>query len=336
MFHTKTSMFRKDGHRCRIPSEEAAGVRAQVETSAFSGLTNVEHLIFPSGIRSVEPDAFSGLDTVGLLKLAFMDLTSLKPHTFRGLSHVHVLAIQESDLGVIRTGAFEGLTQLVVSGGWCVGAQVGSLNLLNNKIDALQELAITRENAVRVLRLHGNHLLENPRPGAVVIEAVDTLSVMGNHFPCDCHIHSLLEGPLANSTVPRQDFRSHNFCISPLELNGQPMSALDLDAIGRCQEKVTRGNLEAAERPANAAHGPAVRATPRLRATHASAPTPPHTITTTTTTTPTPITIQLQHLHNLRNVCHAPPPHHPHLRSNTSSTPLPSPTAILIPPHHQQ
>ncbi|XP_067000320.1 chondroadherin [Anabrus simplex] len=209
----------------------------KVESSAFSGLTNVEHLIFPSGIRSVEADAFSGLDTVGLLKLAFMDLTSLKPHTFRGLSHVHVLAIQESDLGIIRTGAFEGMTQ------------VGSLNLLNNKIDAVQELAIRPVNRVRILRIHGNHLLETPLPGAVVIQGVETLSVVNNHFPCDCHIHTLLESPLANSTTG-VDFRAKNFCISPLEVNGRPMDTLDLDSIGRCQEQVTRGNLEASKGPA--------------------------------------------------------------------------------------
>ncbi|XP_063236720.1 chondroadherin [Bacillus rossius redtenbacheri] len=208
----------------------------RVESAAFSGLTNVDHLIFPSGIRSLEPDAFSELDTVGLLKLSFMDLASLKPHTFRGLTHVHMLAIQESDLGVVRAAAFDGLTQ------------VGSLNLFNNKIDAIQGLVIRPANRVRIVRLHGNHLLEAPAPGAVVIQGVETLSVVGNHFPCDCRVHDLLAGALANCTSG--DFRARNFCISPLELNGKPMSALDLDSVGRCREQVSRGNLEASRRPA--------------------------------------------------------------------------------------
>jgi hypothetical protein len=210
----------------------------RVDSSAFSGLSNVERLIFPSGIRAVEPDAFSGLDTVGILKLAFMDLTSLKPLTFRGLSHVHVLAIQDSDLGIIRTGAFEGMTQ------------VGILSMKNNKIDAIQELRIRPVNRVRILHFHGNHLLETPLPGAVAIQGVEVLNVIDNHFPCDCHIHTLLESPLANDTTGI-DFRSKNYCISPLEMNGKSMNVLDVESIGRCQEQVTKGNLEASKGPAN-------------------------------------------------------------------------------------
>ncbi|XP_075235057.1 uncharacterized protein LOC142332491 [Lycorma delicatula] len=203
----------------------------RIETSAFSGLTSVEHLIFPSGIKTIEPDSFSGLDAVGLIKLPFMDLNSLKPFTFRGLSHVHVLSIQESDLGIIRTGAFEGMTH------------IGSLNLLNNKIDAIQEFHIKIINKIKIIRLHGNHLLETPLPGSIIIQGVETLSVISNHFPCDCHIHSLLESPLANSTTG--DFKIKNYCISPMEFNGQEIYKLDLETIGRCQEEVTRGNLEA-------------------------------------------------------------------------------------------
>jgi hypothetical protein len=210
----------------------------RVDSSAFSGLSNVERLIFPSGIRAVEPDAFNGLDTVGLLKLAFMDLSSLKPHTFRGLSHVHVLAIQDSDLGLIRAGAFEGMTQ------------IGILSLKNNKIDAIQELKLQPVNRIRMLQFHGNHLLETPLPGAVIVQGVEVFNVVDNHFPCDCHIHTLLESPLANDTTG-VDFRSKNYCISPLEVNGKPMSDLDLDSIGRCQEQVTRGNLEASKGPAD-------------------------------------------------------------------------------------
>lgn len=205
----------------------------KIETSAFAGLTNIDKIFFPSGIRSVEPDAFSGLDTVGYMKLAFMDLQSLKPYTFRGLTKVNMLSIQESDLGTIRAGAFEGLTH------------VASLNLLNNKIDAIQELPITLEHDIRAVRLQGNHILDIPRPGTVSFIGVETLVVVSNHFPCDCHIHGLLEGPLANGSV--KEFMARNYCISPLELNGQEINKLDLDGISRCQEQVTRENLEAAK-----------------------------------------------------------------------------------------
>nr|XP_024215379.1 insulin-like growth factor-binding protein complex acid labile subunit [Halyomorpha halys] len=203
----------------------------KVETSAFSGLTNVEHLILPAGIKSIEPDAFSGLDSVGLIKLSFMDLTALKTHTFRGLSHVHVLAIQESDLGVIQAGAFEGMTH------------VNSLNLLNNKIDSVQELHLRPESRVKVLRMQGNHLLETPLPGAIELDGVEILNIQSNHFPCDCHIHYLIEGPLANGSAA--EFSAKNFCISPLQYNGQTISSVNINTIGRCAEGIIRDNWDA-------------------------------------------------------------------------------------------
>lgn len=204
----------------------------RIETNAFSGLTNVERITFPSGIRSLEQDAFNGLDTVGFLKLAFMDLPSLKEGTFRGLTNVGVLSIQESDLGIVRSDAFEGMTF------------INTLNFLNNKIDAIQEMHILLEQHVKALRFQGNHMLDIPKAGTVSF-AVDKLAVISNHFPCDCHIHTLLEGPFSNGSI--LEFVSRNYCISPLEFNGKTISEIEFDSIGRCQEEVTRGNLEASK-----------------------------------------------------------------------------------------
>lgn len=204
----------------------------KIETSAFSGLTQVEHLILPSGIRLIEPDAFYGMDTVGLLKLAFMDLTELSPFTFRGLTNVAVLSLQESDLGVICANSFDGLSH------------VGTLKFLNNKIDAIEELNLTSSHHIKHLIFHGNHLLETPDPGALILEGIRNISVINNHFPCGCHVHSLIESPLSNGSYNRGDFLSRNYCISPLDVNGKAMSELDLYAISRCQEQVTRENLE--------------------------------------------------------------------------------------------
>lgn len=204
----------------------------RLEMNAFSGLSNVEKITFPSGLRTVEQDAFNGLDTVGYLKLAFMDLPSLKEGTFRGLTNVGVLSIQESDLGIIRSDAFEGMTH------------INTLNFLNNKIDAIQELHILPEQHIHFIRFQGNHMLDIPKAGTISF-AVDKITVISNHFPCDCHIHALLEGPMANGSV--LEFATRNFCISPLEYNGRPMSDIQFDTIGRCQEEVTRENLEAAK-----------------------------------------------------------------------------------------
>jgi hypothetical protein len=205
----------------------------KLEQYAFSSLTNVERLILPSGLRQIEPDAFSGLDTVGLLKLSFMDLDSLQPYTFRNLRNVKLLLLQESDLGIIAENAFDGLVH------------VDSLNILNNKIDAILELNLTESHRIKSLKIYGNHLLETPESGTISLEGIDVITVQNNHFPCGCHIHTLLESPLVNTTsYDYHEFLTKNYCISPLELYGLQMSRIDLSSIGKCHEPVFRDNLE--------------------------------------------------------------------------------------------
>lgn len=204
----------------------------RIETNAFSSLTNVERIILPSGIRGIEPDAFQGLDTVGSIKLSFMDLTSLAPFTFRGLININLLSLQESDLGIICAQAFEGMSY------------VETLSILNNKIDAIQELNITYGHHVKQFRIQGNHLLDTPETGTIILDGIEQLIVVNNHFPCGCHIHTLLDSPFANGTYQQGDFLKNNFCISPLEYNGRRMSDIDIYSIGRCHEQVTRENLE--------------------------------------------------------------------------------------------
>ncbi|XP_012255752.1 chondroadherin-like isoform X1 [Athalia rosae] len=199
-----------------------------IQSNAFSGLTNVDHLILPSGIRIIEPDSFNGLQHVGLLKLTFMDLTSLLPYTFRGLSFVHVINIQESDLGAIRKDAFSGLSH------------INNLNILNNKIDVIEQLYLTSDRAINILRFHGNHILEAPRAGDTILQ-VNTISAINNHFPCDCQIHNILESDFASNSST--EFQQHNYCISPIEYNGKSMSFVDSDIIARCHEKVVQDNL---------------------------------------------------------------------------------------------
>lgn len=187
-------------------------------------------------MKQLEPDAFNGLESVGYIKLAFMDLPGLEAGAFRGLTNIGVLSIQESDLGIIEGSAFDGMTF------------IKSLNILNNKIDAIEYLNITQEQRIGHMKMQGNHILEIPKAETLTIE-VEKLTVISNHFPCNCHIHSLLEGPLANGSI--LDFISKNFCISPLEVNGLPMTNIEVESIGRCEEEVTRENLEASKDSVN-------------------------------------------------------------------------------------
>lgn len=186
----------------------------------------------PSGIRDLQPDSFNGLDSVGLLKLSFMDLTSLRPYTFRGLSHVHVLAIQDSDLGVIRVDAFAGLTY------------VGSLNLLNNKIDLVQSLIVTDDNRIKHFRFNGNHVLDSPKRGSFAVVTTDGFTVIGNHFPCDCHLFRFVDDrPFGNMSSDM--FTGKNYCISPLELNGEPVSIVKRGFVDTCLQNSLASTLVA-------------------------------------------------------------------------------------------
>nr|XP_033337907.1 leucine-rich repeat-containing protein 4-like isoform X2 [Megalopta genalis] len=200
----------------------------RIHSYAFSGLTNVDRLIFPSGIRIIEKDAFDGFQHVNLLKLTYMDLTSLQSHTFRGLSYVHSLNILNSDLGVVEKDAFTGLTN------------VGQLNIVNNKIDLIERLYLN-ESSINLLRFHGNHVLEAPRHPRDISLEVGSISVVDNHFPCDCQAHNVLESDFVNGTAT--EFQKKNYCISPIEYNGKPMNLVDFDLIARCHDNVVQDNL---------------------------------------------------------------------------------------------
>lgn len=145
------------------------------------------------------------LQEVGYLKLPYMDLESLQPHTFRGLSNVTLLYIGDSDLGIIWKNAFEGLRY------------IEKIHIINNKIDAIEQMHLTEETAVKSLVWFGNHILRAPRKERVVF-VVKHINVTKNFYPCDCQLHFVLESDFARNNV--ESFALNNSCISPTDLNG--------------------------------------------------------------------------------------------------------------------
>ena len=79
-----------------------------VESHAFTGLKHVKFIFLPAGVRHLKPDAFSGLEMVDKLKLAYLDLNELASFTFRGIKKLRSLTIENSDLATIRSNAFSG------------------------------------------------------------------------------------------------------------------------------------------------------------------------------------------------------------------------------------
>ncbi|CAH0721660.1 unnamed protein product, partial [Brenthis ino] len=177
----------------------------RILSHAFSGLNDVTQIELPSGIRSIEAQAFAGLEGVGVLELAYMDLPALLPDTFFGLTRIGHLALRESDLGIIKVGAFDGLRR------------VETLEMCNNKIDGIEELSLIQNNSVHTFKLTGNHMLETPE--AVVLE-VENIVIRGNHLPCECG-----RDPLTNPLALMPDFADENLCISPLKVRGRSLAS---------------------------------------------------------------------------------------------------------------
>jgi hypothetical protein len=140
---------------------------------------------------------------------------------------VRNLVIQTSDLGVIRKDAFFGLEH------------IDTLNIISNKIDAIEELHLNSNYSINMLRFQKNHVLKAPKFGDASFR-VGTVLAEGNHFPCDCQIHLVLESGFVNGSA--DEFRRRNNCISTAEFNGKPMSLVDLDSIASCHDKLTKDN----------------------------------------------------------------------------------------------
>lgn len=209
----------------------------EVKPNAFSGLKKVEFVFLPAGVRHLGPRAFDGLERVGMLKLAYLDLHELQPNTFYGLNEVRTLVIENSDLATIRAGAFQGMRN------------VGELKIVNNKIDDIEDFTLG-SNEVKNLTFRGNHILRVPIAAAVNAINVNVVSQSltsaqcincnhyyyyyqvvwdDNHFPCSCRILFLLESNLANNNNNRgkESFMSRNKCISPGNLKGRPIRDME-------------------------------------------------------------------------------------------------------------
>lgn len=194
-----------------------------VNSSAFSGLKNIEFLYLPAGVRRLQSDAFNGLENVGVLKLAYLDLTEMSPFTFRGLKSVRMLTIENSDLATIRKRAFHGMSN------------IGELKIANNKIDRIEDLSIPEE--VANLTLKGNHILQIPPPSSLENIRVTSVKAIGNHFPCNCRVLFLLDSILARSEGEDM-FMQQNKCISPFTLNGRTMSSMrQLGLLQQCHKE---------------------------------------------------------------------------------------------------
>ena len=76
----------------------------------FQGLVNVEELSI--GATNVDPQSFTGMQSLKKLRLTIEDEGSIAPHAFQNLQRLEEMTLTVAPNGSIETGAFQGLSNL--------------------------------------------------------------------------------------------------------------------------------------------------------------------------------------------------------------------------------
>ncbi|KPP66325.1 hypothetical protein Z043_115182 [Scleropages formosus] len=160
----------------------------QLGTSDFARLQRLEMLMLHGNdITTISPGAFYNLRSLQILKLSYNKLKRLDPSMFQGLQGLVRLYLDHNAISFIEPFTFSGLM---------------SLRLLQMEGNQLRELHphtfITISvsgcfwgSSLRHLHLADNRL-EHLRPGTLQhLDRLEVLSLHGNLWACDCHLHWL-------------------------------------------------------------------------------------------------------------------------------------------------
>ncbi|XP_029113444.1 matrix-remodeling-associated protein 5 [Scleropages formosus] len=160
----------------------------QLGTSDFARLQRLEMLMLHGNdITTISPGAFYNLRSLQILKLSYNKLKRLDPSMFQGLQGLVRLYLDHNAISFIEPFTFSGLM---------------SLRLLQMEGNQLRELHphtfITISvsgcfwgSSLRHLHLADNRL-EHLRPGTLQhLDRLEVLSLHGNPWACDCHLHWL-------------------------------------------------------------------------------------------------------------------------------------------------
>ena len=91
---------------------------------------------------------------------------------------------------------------------------VEEIRIVSNKIDRLEDFALPSQNSVKSLILEGNHILEVPSLSALQQIHVEKVTVVKNHFPCNCRVIYLLESVLGRSEHFLNRYVIDSLCIN--------------------------------------------------------------------------------------------------------------------------
>ena len=147
---------------------DATGVSdcADVTTAQLAGVTDLD--LSNAGIRSLQPDDFSGLTKLRSLDLYDNELSSLPAGVFSGLTALWTLSLSNNEFSSLPVGVFSGLTALR----W--------LYLSSNELSSLPVGVFTGLTALKSLSLGSNEFSSLPAGVFTGLTALWTLYLQDN------------------------------------------------------------------------------------------------------------------------------------------------------------
>ena len=149
-----------------VAAIDAVSDCADVTTAQLAGVTYLS--LSSDGIKSLQPDDFSGLTALGSLDLSNNELSSLPAGVFSDLTAVDELNLSGNELSSLPAGMFSGLTAVV------------TLNLSGNELNSLPDNVFSDLTALESLDLYDNKLTSLPNGVFSGLTALNTLYLDGN------------------------------------------------------------------------------------------------------------------------------------------------------------
>nr|XP_001332376.5 matrix-remodeling-associated protein 5 [Danio rerio]XP_017214600.1 matrix-remodeling-associated protein 5 [Danio rerio]XP_021336818.1 matrix-remodeling-associated protein 5 [Danio rerio]XP_021336819.1 matrix-remodeling-associated protein 5 [Danio rerio] len=221
-----------------------------VGSSDFVNLRKLEMLMLHGNdISSVSSGSFYHLRSLQILKLSYNKLKRVDPSLFEGLTSLVRLHLDHNLIDFIEPFSFNGLTSLKL------------LQLEGNRLQDLHShtfitvsvLGTFWSSGLRHLHLADNQL-EYLLPGTLQhLNRLEVLSLHGNPWACDCHLHWLLEWNKNHDGVIKckkdrdtGDAGNCAACASPLPLNNSQILQLSTNQL-TCDQPSLQSPLKIGE-----------------------------------------------------------------------------------------
>ncbi|XP_072280427.1 reticulon-4 receptor-like 2 isoform X1 [Pyxicephalus adspersus] len=221
----------------------------------FQGLEHLEELDLGKNpnLPPLQPDTFSGLNSLLSLHLYQCNIHRLPADLFQGLHSLRYLYLQHNRLTGLPDGLFgdlSNLTQLFLYGNLLQSLPAGTflglssldrLLLHSNRLVTISPAAFTGLSSLTILFLFNNSLPSLSGDSLRSLPSLQFLRLNGNPWHCDCSCRSLWGWFRSSPGVSSSPVT----CSSPPALRGQDLRFLDERDMRFCtsQSPLPTGNL---------------------------------------------------------------------------------------------